>query len=83
MLYLDLETRSDVDLIFHGLRRYAEDPSTEVICMAYAFDDGPIEFWWGADPFPQEVIDYINSGGPIMAHNAAFEKAIFDKVLSR
>jgi len=45
MLYLDLETRSDVDLIFHGLRRYAEDPGTEVICMAYAFDDGPIEFW--------------------------------------
>jgi len=83
MLYLDLETRSDVDLIFHGLRRYAEHPSTEVICMAYAFDDGPIEFWWGTEPFPQEVIDYINSGSPITAHNAAFEKAIFDEVLSR
>jgi len=83
MLYLDLETRSDVDLIFHGLRRYAEHPSTEVICMAYAFDDGPIEFWWRAEPFPQAVTDYIDSGGPVMAHNAAFEKAIFDEVLSR
>ena len=83
MLYLDLETRSGVDLIFHGLRRYVEDASTEVICMAYAFDDGPIEFWWGTDSFPQEVKDYIDSGKPVMAHNAAFEKAIFDKVLSR
>ena len=49
MLYLDLETRSEVDLIFRGLRVYAECPSTEVICMAYAFDDGPIEFWWAAN----------------------------------
>jgi hypothetical protein len=45
MLFLDLETRSDVDLIFHGLARYALDPSTGVICMAHAFDDGPIDFW--------------------------------------
>jgi DNA polymerase len=83
MLYLDLETRSGVDLIFHGLRRYVEDASTEVICMAYAFDDGPIEFWWGTDSFPQEVKDYIDSGKPVMAHNAAFEKAIFDLVISQ
>jgi DNA polymerase len=88
MLYLDLETRSDVDLIFHGLRRYAIDPSTEVICMAYALDDDPVEFWWsftgedGIIIFPQEVEDYIEAGGFIMAHNAAFEKHIFDRVIS-
>jgi len=83
MLYLDLETRSDVDLIFHGLRRYAEDFSTAVICMAYAFDNGPIEFWWSHDPFPPDVIEHIASGGLITAHNASFEKHIFDHVISR
>lgn len=98
MLYLDLETRSDCDLIFHGLRRYAEDPSTEVICMAYAFDDEPVEFWWGYlmcleagtvpphnsfTPFPQKVIDHFLSGGLVMAHSAAFEMHIFNLVLAR
>jgi DNA polymerase len=98
MLYLDLETRSDVDLIFHGLRRYAEDASTEVICMAYAFDDGPIEFWWGnnlsmepgATPpnntyeiFPSRVKEHFKNGGLVTAHNASFEKHIFDYVIAR
>jgi DNA polymerase len=82
MLYLDLETRSDVDLIFHGLRRYAIDPSTEVICMAFAFDDEPVEFWWADEPFPREVEDYFNSGGAVMAHNAGFEQAIFRSVIA-
>ena len=59
MLFLDLETRSDCDLIFHGLRRYAEDPSTEVICMAYAFDDGDIQFWWDGEDFPGSVLEHI------------------------
>lgn len=83
MLYIDFETRSDVDLIFHGLARYAQDPSTEVICMAYAFDDEPVQFWWNDDaPFPQTVTDYIAGGGLLMAHNAAFEMAVFE-VLSQ
>jgi len=83
LLFLDLETRSDVDLIFHGLRRYAEDASTEIICMAYTFADTDIRFWWGYNEFPREVIEYINTSGPVMAHNASFEKHIFDHVISR
>ena len=83
MLFLDLETRSDVDLIFHGLARYALDPSTGVICMAYAFDDGPIEFWWSNEEFPQAVQDHIDAGGLITAHHASFEMAIFEHVLTR
>lgn len=84
MIFLDFETRSEVDLIFHGLRRYAEDPSTEVICMAYAFDDEPIQFWWSHEPFPRQVSDHFNTGVKVvMAHNAGFEQAICDHVLSR
>ena len=83
MLYLDFETFSDIDLIFYGLLRYALGQSTGVHCMAYCFDDGPILFWWSDEPFPQAVIDHIEDGGLVMAHNAGFEKAIFDHVLSR
>jgi len=81
MLYLDFETKSDVDLPFYGLRRYAEDMSTKVLCMAWAIDDEPIELWWADDPFPQRVIDYINGGGPITTHHADFERPIFEWVL--
>ena len=83
MLYIDLETRSDVDLIFHGLTRYAQDLSTQVICMAWAFDDEPVEFWWGVGgEFPARVRDHIKEGGLLMAHNAEFERALFEFVIN-
>ena len=82
MLFIDLETRSDCDLIFHGLRRYAEDASTQVICMAYCFDDGDIHFWWADETFPQKLIDYFISGGKITAHNAEFERHLFEWVIA-
>jgi DNA polymerase len=83
MLFLDIETRSECDLIFHGLRRYAEDPTTEIICMAYAFDDEPVQFWWGSDPFPEDVKDYIEAGGLITAHNADFDRTVIENVLCK
>ena len=42
-IHLDLETYSEVDLPKAGLYRYAEHESTEILMMAYAIDDGPIE----------------------------------------
>ena len=80
-LFLDIETRSDVDLSFHGLRRYAEHTSTGIICMAFCFGDGPIEFWWSHEPFPQEVIAHMERGGICVAHNADFERHLFDYVI--
>lgn len=83
LCFIDIETRSQCDLIFHGLRRYAEDPSTQIICLAYAFDDGPIEFWWGGDgPFPKDVEEHFANGGLVMAHNASFEQHLFEKVIA-
>lgn len=84
MLFLDLETRSQVDLRVNGLMRYAMDKTTETICMCYAFDDGPVKTWFAEDgPFPAEVIDYIQyTNKPLSAHNAAFERLLFDFVLS-
>jgi DNA polymerase bacteriophage-type len=81
LAYIDIETRSQVDLIKHGLMRYATDKSTQLISMAYAFDDEDVKFWWGMGSFPQEVLDYIKSGKPIVAHNADFERHLFDYVI--
>ncbi len=37
MLWLDFETRSQVDLKKHGLARYAQDASTSMICLVPFF----------------------------------------------
>ena len=81
MLYIDLETRSEEDLIKHGLARYAQHPSTNAICMAWGFDDKEVEFWWSCDPFPKKIIEYFSSGEPITAHNAEFERNLFEWVI--
>jgi DNA polymerase len=81
ILYLDFETRSRCDLRSRGAYNYAQDPSTEIICMAYAFDDEEVALWEPSAPFPQKFIDHIISGGQIRAHNAGFDRLITEFVL--
>ena len=83
-LWLDFETRSRCDLKSKGVYNYAQDVSTEVLCMSYAFDDGEVQTWLPTaaggitQPFPAAV---RNHTGLIYAHNAAFERLIFWYVL--
>jgi DNA polymerase len=78
ILWLDFETRSRCDLPSAGAYNYAKHPSTEVLCMSYAFDDGDVETWLPLHPFPERVANWT---GQIRAHNAAFERLIFWYVL--
>ncbi len=75
-LWLDFETRSECDLIARGPYNYARHPSTQVLCMAYAVDDGEVELWTPDQPFPREILTH-----QIRAHNAAFERLILWYVL--
>ncbi len=78
MLWLDFETRSTCDLRSKGVYNYAQDASTDVLCMSYAFDDEEVVTWTPDQPFPERVRNYT---GQIRAHNAAFERLIFWYVL--
>jgi DNA polymerase len=78
ILYLDFETRSHCDLKKHGVYNYAQDATTDVLCMSYAFDDEDVVTWLPTQPFPKRV---RNHTGLIYAHNAAFERLIFWYVL--
>ena len=78
ILYLDFETRSHCDLKKHGVYNYAQDATTDVLCMSYAFDDEDVVTWLHTQPFPERV---RNHTGLIYAHNAAFERLIFWYVL--
>ena len=77
-LWLDFETRSKCDLPSRGVYNYAQDLSTQVLCMSYAFDDDEVVTWVPGQPFPAAVADHT---GQIRAHNAAFERLIFWFVL--
>ena len=68
-LWLDFETRSRCDLPAAGAYNYAKHPSTEVLCMSYAFDDGEVETWLPKYPFPERVARW--TGGPMRATSRA------------
>ena len=76
MIWLDFETRSHCDLKSAGVYNYAQDLTTEVLCMSYAVDDGEV-VTWTSGPLP----DF--TGHRIMAHNAAFERLICWYVLQK
>ena len=78
MLFVDFESKSACDLKKHGVYNYAQDRSTEVLCMSYAFDDEAVQTWTPDQPFPERV---RNFKGQIRAHNSVFERLIFWYVL--
>lgn len=77
-LHIDIETFSTVDLPKTGVYRYAEDPSTEVLCIAWAVDDGTISLWapgMSLEPLLQLV---NNPAITLAAHNASFERVVLN-----
>lgn len=82
VLHLDFETRSVIDLS-GGSRKYAEHPSTEVIIMSTRVDVGPVNRWTRGQAFPGHVVDHVRQGGRVVAHNAGFERDIWNVTLPR
>ena len=76
-LSLDFETRSAVKLRKAGLYVYAQHPSTEIMCMAWAIGATPPKLWLPGQPLPGAFVDHVASGGQLRAWNAAFERIIW------
>lgn len=79
-LSIDFETRSACELRDRGLHNYATDPTTGVHCMAFAFDDEPVQICTGRGTEIGRVFDHVEAGGIVYAHNAAFELAIWNNI---
>lgn len=76
-LSIDFETRSLLDLKKTGVYPYAMHPATDVWCMAYAVDGGEVKVWVPGAPVPQE----FRSGHEMRAHNAQFERIIWQEIM--
>lgn len=82
-LHRDVETRGRANLAAVGAHRYAADPHTEVLCVAFAVDDCPVQLWRPGDPVPAEFIEAArNPSWIVAAHNDAFEAAIEKYILA-
>jgi len=81
---IDFETRSLVDIKL-GAWRYAEDPSTEILCMAWQLPGmkSPGLWWPKTDPFPIALREHVQAGGTVRAFNAEFELAIWTHHLAQ
>lgn len=81
---IDLETRSLVNLKAAGANRYARDPSTKVLCMAWSICDDPVSIWFPGDPAPAKLLEHIETNGIVTGWNAGgFEYPIWEHVLRR
>jgi DNA polymerase len=89
ILSIDFETRSVLELPDVGVYVYAEHPTTDIWCMAWASDDEEPAIWTPADvdgpgylyPLPQRILDHIDAGGEIRAWNAQFERIIWREIM--
>lgn len=78
-IHLDFETRSTVDLRACGAYVYAEDPTTEIMCMVYAFNDEHPSLWLPGEKPPQRLLSAMYDA-LFYAHNAAFERLIWREI---
>lgn len=92
IIELDFETRSRADIKKVGAFKYAEDPSTEIICAALSWNGAPPVMWVNPKFEGQSMVDgqkfhtehgaqtimlrMDNPDVEIHAHNAQFETAI-------
>lgn len=80
--HIDFETRATVDLKKTGAYRYAEHHDTGVICMSWRVgNDAPIQRWRPGDDDPLELLAHVEQGGTVVAHNAGFERTIWNGVI--
>jgi DNA polymerase bacteriophage-type len=93
---IDFETRSACSIRNCGSWRYSLDPTTEVLCMAFHlpyWDEGVVALWHPAFPhlsIPEadchdeliELMEWIDAGYLIEAHNAWFERGIWTNIMA-
>lgn len=91
-VWLDLETRSRLDVTKVGVDRLCEDPTLRILSVHYALDDDPVTNWRGAfggrivplqdpdtlDPDPVRLLHAIEDGAEVWAHNVRFDRMVWN-----
>ena len=78
---IDFETYSECDIRSAGAYAYADHDTTEVLCLAWAVDDGAPKLWLPGDALPFELFKLIKDGAEVWAWNSFFEMCVWNLVL--
>lgn len=81
--HLDFETKSTTDLLKSGVHRYVEDPNTDAWGFSWRLGTGLVYQWRPGSPDPIALLEHIARGGVVVAHNAAFERWLWNGVIRR
>lgn len=81
VLYLDTETRSDVNLFHHGVHRYAQGEKFNVILLSWAIDDEPARVWDisydGYKAIPARLSQALKDPTvKVVIHNSGFDRVV-------
>ena len=79
-IYIDFESRSQIDIWKSGAYRYAEDKTTEILCLAWAKNMNKVKGALRGKTLKlavEELNDYVNEGALFHAHNAYFERCVW------
>lgn len=64
-----------------GASAYSEHPTADVLCLRYDIHgDHKPKLWRPGMPLPYDLFEYLANGGIIEAHNAMFERLIWENV---
>lgn len=85
--HLDFETYCDIDVRQVGAYAYSEHVSCEVLILCYRLPGKRKKYWLphrDGNRLPEDLAAYVESGeGTLTAHNAEFERCIWENVLRR
>lgn len=77
---IDFETKSACELKKAGAWRYSEDDTTDFICLGYSISGGDPAICLPGDPCPRVFLEPAETI-TFVAHNAAFERAIWRNIM--
>lgn len=86
---IDIETTSACDLTRCGAEKYARDPSTRILCVAWddadsPFPDGPKLWRCDKSPGLSQLFNEVLAGADLLiAHNAQFERSVIGQIAPR
>jgi DNA polymerase len=84
VLFIDTELYSELDVGLVSYVKYASHPSTRVLVIAFAVDDGPVKLWHLGDPVPVEARRAASKlDWNVVAHNAVFDRIMLAEILAR
>jgi DNA polymerase bacteriophage-type len=79
--HIDFETGNTTDIKF-GVYKYVESVNARVWLFSWRIGSkGPVSRYHPGDPAPLALLEHIRSGGIVAAHNATFERLVWNNLL--